>query len=154
MKQHTYSIRTTWTGNTGTGTSSYRDYKRDHEILAPGKTVIQGSSDPSYRGDPLRYNPEELLVASLSGCHMLWYLHLCAVAGIVVLEYTDEATGKMAETADGGGYFEEVILGPTIRVQTGADLQKCVELHEQAHDLCFIANSVKFPVRCKPKILT
>ena len=154
MKKHTYSIRTQWTGNTGTGTSSYKSYRRDHEISAPRKPAIPASSDPSFRGDPERYNPEELLVASLSGCHMLWYLHLCAISGIVVQDYTDEATGRMAETKDGGGHFEEVVLKPTVRVNTEANIQLCVELHEKAHQLCFIASSVNFPVRCEPKIVT
>ena len=154
MKKHAYSIRTLWTGNTGEGTASYRAYKRDHEISAPGKVAIQASSDPSFRGDSARYNPEELLLASLSGCHMLWYLHLCAVAGIVVLDYTDNATGRMVETDDGGGHFEEIVLMPTVRVKPGTDMQLVIELHEKAHHLCFIANSVNFPIRCEPKIVT
>jgi organic hydroperoxide reductase OsmC/OhrA len=154
MKTHTYSIRTLWTGNTGAGTTSYNSYKRDHEISAPGKIAIPASSDPAFRGDPERYNPEELLVASLSGCHMLWYLHLCAVSGIVVEDYTDDATGRMVETAEGGGHFEEVILKPTVRVNPEANLQVCIELHEKAHHLCFIASSMNFPVRCEPKIVT
>jgi organic hydroperoxide reductase OsmC/OhrA len=153
-KTHSYSIRTLWTGNSGEGTTSYRSYRRDHELSAPGKVVIPASSDPSFRGDPKRYNPEELLVASLSGCHMLWYLHLCAVSGIVVQDYTDDATGKMVETEDGNGHFEEVILKPTVRVNPDANVQLCRELHEKAHKLCFIANSMNFPVRCEPKILT
>ncbi len=149
MKEHTYSIRTNWTGNTGEGTASYRGYKRDHEISVPGKISIPGSSDPAFRGDAARYNPEELLVASLSTCHMLWYLHLCAVAGIVVTDYQDQANGKMVETSDGGGRFEEVVLHPAVRVKAGANLELCGELHEKAHQLCFIANSVNFPVRCE-----
>src|SRR5499426_564348 len=106
-KEHHYSVVVTWTGNQGSGTSGYRDYRRDHDISAAGKPIIPASSDPIFRGDASRYNPEDLLVASLSGCHMLWYLHLCADAGIRVTEYRDDATGTMVETADGGGRFAE-----------------------------------------------
>src|SRR5690606_3355257 len=106
-RQHDYSVQVTWTGNLGQGTRGYRAYARDHEISVPGKPTLPGSSDPAFRGDPGRYNPEELLIASLSACHMLWYLHLCADAGIVVLEYLDRASGAMRETPDGGGRFVE-----------------------------------------------
>jgi organic hydroperoxide reductase OsmC/OhrA len=152
-RKHSYSINTRWTGNTGTGTSGYRDYQRDHEISASGKAGIPGSSDPAFRGDKTRYNPEELLIASLSACHMLWYLHLCADAGIVVVEYQDNAQGQMVETEDGGGYFAEVTLMPTVKVATGADPDLARRIHEKAHHLCFIANSVNFPVLCKPSLL-
>src|ERR1700688_4897121 len=100
MKQHNYEIRVEWTGNSGEGTKTYRGYRRDHTIEAGDKPQILGSSDPSFRGDSSRYNPEELLVASLSACHMLSYLHLCAVNHIVVTEYRDDATGLMTETGD------------------------------------------------------
>lgn len=152
MKRHTYSTRTEWTGNLGTGTSGYRAYARDHEISAAGKPAVPASSDPAFRGDPARYNPEELLVASLSSCHMLWYLHLCADAGVVVTHYADDATGTMAETEDGGGHFVEVALRPRVRVAAGADRDLAARLHDRAHHLCFIANSVNFPVTCDPSI--
>src|ERR1700750_1746367 len=100
-KTHRYTTQLRWTGNLGPGTASYRGYTRDHELSAPGKPTLPGSSDPAFRGDASRYNPEELLVASLSSCHMLWYLHLCSEAGVVVTDYTDSATGTMAETTDG-----------------------------------------------------
>ena len=148
-KEHHYSIRVAWTGDLGEGTSSYRAYKRDHEISATGKSPILASSDPAFRGDPSRYNPEELLVASLSTCHMLWYLHLCAEAGIVVRGYLDEARGTMAETADGGGRFIAVTLRPRVRLAAGAGKELANKLHEKAHHLCFIANSVNFPVTCE-----
>jgi len=148
-KEHNYSIRVTWTGDLGAGTSSYRAYKRDHEISAAGKSLILASSDPTFRGDPSRYNPEELLVASLSACHMLWYLHLCADAGLVVRDYLDEARGTMAETEDGGGRFIAVTLQPRVRVAAGASKELATKLHEKAHHLCFIANSVNFPVTCE-----
>src|SRR6476661_292670 len=104
-KEHTYEIDLTWTGNRGTGTSAYRAYDRTHEIGAPGKPALPGSSDPAFRGDGTRYNPEEFLVAALSACHMLAYLHLCADAGVVVTGYVDRARGVMTETESGGGHF-------------------------------------------------
>jgi len=141
-----------WTGNTGVGTSGFRNYKRDHEISASGKSPIPASADPAFRGDPARYNPEELLVASLSACHMLWFLHLCADAGIVVTEYHDDATGAMAETDDGGGHFTQVTLRPVVKVAGQVDPEVARRLHERAHHLCFIANSVNFPVLCEPSL--
>ena len=151
-REHSYSVNVRWTGNTGAGTSGFRNYKRDHEISAPGKPPIPASSDPAFRGDKARYNPEELLVASLSACHMLWYLHLCADAGIVVTEYHDDASGAMAETKDGGGHFTQVTLRPVVKVAGQVDPELARGLHEQAHHLCFIANSVNFPVLCEPSL--
>lgn len=150
---HTYAVTVTWTGNAGTGTSSYRGYERAHEIGVPGKPVIPGSSDPAFRGDAARYNPEETLVASLSACHMLWYLHLCAAAGVIVLGYQDVAEGVMIERPDGGGCFKEVVLQPEVRVAAGTDLGVAKGLHASAHVKCFIANSVNFPIRCEPVFL-
>ena len=151
-KQHSYSVSVRWTGNSGEGTSNYRTYKRDHEISAPGKSPILASSDPTFRGDKSRYNPEDLLVASLSACHMLWFLHLCSEAGIVVTAYQDDAQGTMVETEDGGGHFTEVTLRPVVKVSSGANTHLAAELHERAHHLCFIANSVNFPVLCEPSL--
>lgn len=150
---HTYAVTVTWTGNRGTGTSGYRSYEREHEVVVPGKPVIPGSSDPAFRGDASRYNPEEMLVGSLSTCHMLWYLHLCSAAGIVVQGYQDVAEGVMIERPDGGGRFSEVVLQPEITVAAGTDLPKAEALHAEAHGLCFIANSVNFSVRCEPVFL-
>src|SRR5215467_10489751 len=97
-REHRYQIVTVWTGNLGTGTSAYRAYSRNHEMSSEGKqAAILGSADRHFRGEAPRYNPEELLVAALSACHMLSYLHLCADAGIVVTDYRDEAEGEMAE---------------------------------------------------------
>jgi len=151
-KQHRYETTVRWTGNLGTGTTGYKDYGRNHEISGSGKPVIPGSSDPAFRGDAARYNPEELLVASLSTCHMLWYLHLCAVNKVVVLDYEDHAGGTMEEAADGGGRFLEVTLRPRITVTTGSDLETARRLHHEAHEKCFVANSVNFPVGCEPVI--
>jgi organic hydroperoxide reductase OsmC/OhrA len=148
---HRYSVTTTWTGNRGTGTSGYRSYGRDHEINAGGKSAaIAGSSTPVYRGDADRYNPEELLIASLSACHMLWYLHLCADAGIVVTEYSDEAQGELRVGADGSGQFTSVFLRPSVTITDPGKAAAAAALHHRAHDLCFIARSVNFPVRCEP----
>jgi len=127
----------------GLGTRTYGGYLRDHLITAEGKAPISASSDACFRGDPRRYSPEELLVASLASCHMLWYLHLCAVNGIAVLDYRDAAHGVMEEVEDGGGAFVAVTLRPAVRIVFGVD---CA----QAHGLCFIARSVNFPVRCEP----
>jgi len=152
MKQHNYAVRIDWTGNDGSGTANYRSYRRDHTIAAGGKPPIPGSSDPAFRGDPNRYNPEELLVASLSACHMLWYLHLCAVNGVSVLEYSDAASGIMRENADGSGEFIRVVLKPVVKIAEGGSREKARELHDQAHHLCFIARSVNFPVELAPEI--
>ena len=149
-KRHTYSARVEWTGNQGSGTASYRGYSRAHEITAPGKPTIAGSSDPAFRGDPTRWNPEELLVASLSACHQLWYLHLCADAGIVVQAYRDDAVGVMAEQPDGTGQFERVILRPHVTLAPGADDATARRLHDEAARMCFIARSVSFPVTHEP----
>jgi organic hydroperoxide reductase OsmC/OhrA len=152
-KNHTYQANIVWTGNKGEGTRTYTAYSRAHEISVDGKPVIPGSSDPHFRGDESRYNPEEMLVASLSACHLLWYLHLCSDAGIVVLDYKDEAIGKMVETETGGGHFTEVILRPRATVTPDSDKAKAFELHEKAHRLCFIAASVNFPVRTEPTVI-
>ena len=152
--EHHYAVEVAWTGNLGRGTAAYRAYARDHEIAAAGKPAIAGSSDPAFRGDAARYNPEELLVASLSACHMLWYLHLCADAQVVVTHYLDRAAGVMAEAADGGGRFTEVVLRPEATLAPGSDAALARRLHERAHALCYIAGSVNFPVRCEPVIHT
>ncbi len=150
-KQHLYPIRMTWTGNTGTGTANYRTYDRAHEYSVPGKPVIPGSSDPAFRGDGTRYNPEELLVMAMSSCHMLWYLHLCAEAKVIVTAYDDQAVGTLLEVAATGGHFTEIVLRPTVTLQAGSDAAVAEQLHERAHHLCFVANSVNFPVRCEPR---
>jgi organic hydroperoxide reductase OsmC/OhrA len=152
MKQHFYSVNIEWTGNTGSGTSSYKAYERSHSIQVLHKQPIPASSDPSFRGDKTRYNPEELLLASLSSCHMLWYLHLCAEARIVVKAYVDQAKGTMVETLNGGGYFSEVTLYPIVSVAEKGMIRAAIELHKKANELCFIANSVKFPVHHQPVV--
>lgn len=150
MKTHNYATTINWTGNTGKGTQNYTAYKRDYSISAQGKTEIAGSSDPAFRGDPTRYNPEELLLASLSSCHMLWYLHLCAEAGIIVTAYSDSATGIMTETANGSGRFTEVTLYPVVTVTESTMIETANDLHKKANELCYIANSCNFPIHHKP----
>ena len=150
-KTHTYSANVEWTGNKGTGTSSYRAYGREHVIRQEGKPDIAGSADPAFRGDKSKHNPEDMLVASLSTCHMLWYLHLAAEAGVVVTAYTDAAMGTMVEDAERGGYFTEVVLHPAVTISAG-DAAVAQRLHEAAHHKCYIANSVNFPVRCEPVV--
>lgn len=152
VKQHRYAVEMEWTGNTGSGTATYRSYSRSYETRAEGRAPIAGSSDPHFRGDPARWNPEQLLVSALSSCHMLSYLHLCATAGIAVQQYRDNAEGFMAETRDGSGSFTRVVLRPAVRCSPGADLAQARELHHAAHAKCFIANSVNFPVECEPTI--
>jgi len=151
-REHRYETTVEWTGNLGAGTASYKSYARAHQIAAPGKPPIPGSSDPLFRGDAGRYNPADLLIASLSACHMLWYLHLCADAGIVVTDYRDHARGTEIETEDGGGRFTEVVLRPQVTLASGGDAALAESLHARAHALCFIANSVNFPVRHEPSI--
>ncbi|WP_440881096.1 OsmC family protein [Tenacibaculum sp. C7A-26P2] len=150
-KQHYYNATIKWTGNNGTGTSGYRDYERSHEIIVKEKTVIKGSSDPSFRGDITKHNPEDMLVSSVSTCHMLWYLHLCSEAGVVVMEYLDNVTGTMIETNNGGGKFTEIILQPMVVVQKSSMIEKANNLHHKANELCYIANSLNFPVSHIPK---
>ncbi|SEB43459.1 Organic hydroperoxide reductase OsmC/OhrA [Tenacibaculum sp. MAR_2009_124] len=150
-RQHNYNAIIKWTGNNGTGTSGYRDYERNHEIIIENKTTIAASSDPSFRGDRTKHNPEDLLVSSVSTCHMLWYLHLCSEAGVVVVEYIDNVKGTMVETNNGGGKFTEIILQPMVVVQKSSMVEKANKLHHKANELCYIANSLNFPINHIPK---
>ncbi|MBO6794805.1 MAG: OsmC family protein [Balneolaceae bacterium] len=146
-KTHHYTTKITWTGNTGTGTSGYTHFSRDHEIEVGTKTIIKASSDPAFRGDPARHNPEELFLSSLSSCHMLWFLHLCTVEGVVVVDYQDEATGVMEESANGSGKFIEATLHPVVTVAEERMVSKVDSIHSRANKMCFIANSCNFPVK-------
>ncbi len=148
---HRYDVIVTWTGNTGTGTSAYNAYSRAFELEAEGRHGIAGSSDTAFRGDDGRWNPEQMLVGSLSSCHKLWVLHLAAVAGVVITGYVDHAEGFMRTTPGAEtGRFEEVTLRPEVTVALGSDASKLSTIHEDAHRRCFIANSVNFPVRVEP----
>jgi organic hydroperoxide reductase OsmC/OhrA len=151
--RHEYRITVTWEGDRGTGTSGYRAYGRDHRIAAAGKPDILASADPHFLGDPARWNPEEMLLASVSACHKLWYLHFCAVSGVIVTAYQDDAEGTMQMDSDGGGRFTEIVLKPRVTIKTGTYPELALELHEDAHEKCFIANSVNFPVRCEAVIV-
>lgn len=149
---HRYRATITWTGNLGTGTENYRAYSRNHDVSVEGKPVIAGSSDSSFKGDSSRHTPEDLLVCSLSECHMLWYLHLCAVNGVVVIAYNDNAEGEMLENQDGSGQFQRVTLHPHVVVANQTMLDQAKSLHVEANRLCFIARSVNFPVSHEPHI--
>src|SRR6478735_9746867 len=144
--EHRYSVRTTWTGDRGTGTSGYRDYDRAVTVEIEGKPDLLASADKPFRGDASRWNPEDLLLAALSECHLLSYLHACVQAGVVVVGYEDDASGLMVEDGRGGGAFREVILRPRVTVADASMTDAATAAHEQAHEWCFIANSVNFPV--------
>ncbi|MFF0448773.1 OsmC family protein [Streptomyces sp. NPDC004609] len=150
---HTYDVTVEWTGNLGSGTDGYRSFSRDHEVLADGKPGIAASSDPAFRGDPARWNPEELLVASVAQCHMLWYLHLCAVGGVAVVDYEDHAHGTMTmDASGGGGQITGVLLRPEVTVADASMAEKARALHGEVHAVCFIARSVNFPITHAPVI--
>lgn len=151
-RQHQYPVQVVWTGNHGSGTKTYQGYGREHEVHVAGKPVIAGLSDAAFRGDAGKHNPEDLLVAALSSCHMLWYLHLAAVAGVVVTEYVDDAVGILQERGN-DGRFIEAVLRPRVTIAAGSDPDVAKRVHEDAHHACFIANSVNFPVRCEPRIV-
>lgn len=150
--RHTYALTTTWTGNRGTGTTGYRDYTRDVIISVEGKPDLLASADAPFRGDPSRWNPEDLLLAALSECHLLSYLHACVTTGVVVLAYTDAATGTM-QVQGNSGAFTEVTLRPTVTVADASMVQAALAAHDAAHRWCFIANSVNFPVRHDPQVI-
>jgi organic hydroperoxide reductase OsmC/OhrA len=162
IRTHSYDVTVAWTGNRGSGTSGYREYGRDHEVTVSGAgdenddaerpRPIAGSSDSTFRGDAARWNPEQLLLAALAQCHMLSYLHACAANGIVVTGYADDAHGTRTETTDGGGHFTEVVLRPRVTVAAPDMTEKAARLHDEAHERCFIANSVNFPVRHEPVV--
>ncbi|WP_426595648.1 OsmC family protein [Cellulomonas sp. McL0617] len=155
---HTYSVDLTWTGAGASGTASYTSYSRDHEVRIGTKPALLGSSDPAFRGDPSRFNPEELLVSSLAQCHMLWFLHLASSAGVVVVGYEDQAVGTMRIEAAGQGQFREVVLRPRVvvgqagRLPDGSPVTDALlsDVHRLAHEHCFISRSVNFPVRHEP----
>jgi organic hydroperoxide reductase OsmC/OhrA len=151
LKSHTYTASVHWAAGESEGTTSYRSYARDHIISVAGKPAIEASSDPAFRGNAARYNPEELLVAGLSACHMLWFLHLCAVNGVTVVDYRDDATGTMEQNADGSGQFTRVVLRPAVKLSGEGDDAKLARLHDEAHHFCQLARSVNFPVDVEPQ---
>jgi organic hydroperoxide reductase OsmC/OhrA len=149
---HSYKARLVWEGNLGDGTSTYTGYGRKYRLKIDGKPDLIGSADPIFRGDANAYNPEDLFVAALSSCHLLSYLALCARSKINVVAYEDDASGTLLIRPDGGGKFESVTLRPTVTIAPGGDEKRALELHETAHDLCFIAASVSVPIRQEPQI--
>jgi organic hydroperoxide reductase OsmC/OhrA len=144
---HDYKARLVWDGNLGDGTSTYAGYGRRYRVQFAGKPDLPGSADPIFRGDATLYNPEDLFVASLSSCHLLSYLALCARSRINVVAYEDDASGTLVLRPDGAGKFESVTLRPSVTIAAGSDEKRAMELHETAHDMCFIAASVAVPVR-------
>ena len=150
LSEHTYALTVQWTGNRGGGTSSYRSYSRDHDVLIPGLPVLKGSADPTFHGDRERYNPEQLLLAALAQCHMLSYLHVAVKHGVVVTDYRDEASGRMRLNRDGSGQFEQVTLHPRVSVADAGQVDLAAGLHHEANQVCFIARSVNFPVLHQP----
>lgn len=152
-KEHHYKLNLKWVGNLGTGTRDYKGYSRNHEYTAGNKPKIAGSSDPAFRGDPDRWNPEELLLCAVASCHKLVYLHLCHDNGVDIIAYEDDATGTMVETSNGGGHFTEITLHPRVMISITSDAQKARDLHHHVSELCFIAQSVNFPIHHKPIIV-
>jgi len=146
VKEHLYTATVTWTGNQGDGTSDYKAFTRDYDIICAGKPIVKGSADPGYLGDVTRHNPEDMLLAALSACHMLWYLHLCTVSKVVVTAYEDAAEGKMLTNPDGSGEFTNVTLKPRITITSDSDAAIAASLHDKANAMCFIARSVNFAV--------
>jgi len=150
ISDHRYALAVQWTGNLGTGTSSYRGYSRDHDVVIPGLPVLKGSADSTFHGDKERYNPEQLLLAALAQCHMLSYLHVAVKHGVVVTDYRDEASGLLLLNRDGSGQFEKVTLRPRVTVADAGQAELAGRLHHEANRVCFIARSVNFPVDHEP----
>lgn len=150
---HDYTARVVWDGNTGEGTARYAGYQRAYRVLVAGKPELEGSADPAFRGDASKHNPEDLFLASISACHMLFYLALCALEGVRVIAYEDDAHGSMAMDADGGGRFVEVLLRPRVVVSADSDAGVAEALHAVAHARCFIANSCSVPIRNEASIV-
>lgn len=150
--QHNYKLAVKWTGNQGSGTSNFKDFERSYSVIIENKLPIFGSSDPEFRGDKTKHNPEELLLAAVSSCHMLWYLHLCLEAKIVIIDYVDNATGILQEFENGNGKFTSITLNPCIIVTEKSMIEKAFELHKKANEFCFVSNSLNIEVAHLPII--
>lgn len=148
--EHNYKLTAVWTGNKGVGTKNVRTYDRSHTVTIQGKPELFLTTDNAAVGDKTKLNPEDLLVTAISSCHMLSYLYVCAMEGIVVTSYIDQATGIMIEKENGGGSFKEVTLNPVFSVAAESMVEKALDLHHKAHEICYIANSVNFEVKCNP----
>lgn len=151
-REHNYKLSLRWDGNKGQGTSDYKAYGREYSVGIAEKETLIGSADPTFRGDKTKYNPEDMLVTALSACHLLSYLHVCTVGGVVVVDYVDNATGLMVTKSDGSGHFVEVVLNPVVTVADPSMVERAMEFHKKASELCFIANSVNFPVKHVPVV--
>lgn len=151
--EHHYRLRSTWTGDRGSGTSGPRDYDRSVSLEVDGKPLLEASADTPFRGDPAKWNPEELLLGALSECHLLSYLYACVSVGVVVVAYEDDARGTLVEDGKGGGAFSEVVLHPRVTVAEASMVDAAIAAHRQAREWCFIANSVNFPVRHEPVVV-
>jgi organic hydroperoxide reductase OsmC/OhrA len=143
---HRYPAKLVWTGAAQGPTSSYEAYSREYTIELAGKPPLRGTADPAFRGDPRLHNPEEFLVIALSSCHMLSFLALAARRRVLVVGYEDDAIGTMA-LKDGRVRFTDVLLRPRVTLAPGSDGVVVPAINAKAHELCFIANSVNFPVR-------
>ena len=152
-KKHDFPARIIWTGNKGTGTSAYRAYDRTWDMALDGKETVHCSNDPMLGGDPSKYNPEDLLITALSSCHMLWYLHLCSQAGVTVTAYEDNPIGIGESEPDGSGEFVEAILKPRITITNDSNVDTARAIHDEIHNYCFIARSVKFPVSYEVEVI-
>ncbi|ADR21107.1 peroxiredoxin [Marivirga tractuosa] len=152
MKDHHYQSLLKWTGNTGKGTKSYTSYERSYDIIIENKPTLKGSADPGFRGDASLHNPEDVFLASISSCHMLWYLHLCAVNKITVIDYQDKASATMQEDSQGKGHFTGAILHPEVIILEKDKIELAESLHQKANEYCFIANSCNFPIQHDPTI--
>lgn len=154
MSEHRYAANLIWDGNTGEGTRDYGSYSRRYRVQVGGKPELAGTADPAFRGEADRHNPEDLFLAAIAACHMLFYLALCARRGVRVLAYQDRPSGTMATRADGGGAFAEILLRPRVLVAPESDPGLAVRLHDSAHELCFLANSCRFPIRHQATVET
>ena len=148
--EHNYKLTAEWTGNKGDGTKNVRTYDRSHTVSIQGKPDLFLTTDNPAVGDKSKLNPEDLLVSALSSCHMLSYLYLCSLEGVIITSYLDNATGIMIENESGGGKFKEVTLNPIVSVTEVSMVEKAIALHHKAHEICYIANSVNFEVKCNP----
>jgi organic hydroperoxide reductase OsmC/OhrA len=149
-QEHRYKLKTVWEGNTGKGTINVREYDRSHTVSIDNKPHLHLTTDNAAVGDKTKLNPEDLLVSAVSSCHMLSYLYVCAMGGIVITSYEDNATGLMIENPDGGGSFREIMLNPVFTVSEISMKEKAISLHHRAHEICYIANSVNFEIKCNP----
>ncbi len=149
MSEHKATINWTHTG----GEFNFNSYTRNHTWTFANGVTIEGSAAPAYKGDDSKTDPEEAFVASLASCHMLTFLALCTKAKLKVASYTDEAVGHLEKIEGSKLAITRVELHPKITFEGDEPTQdKLDELHHNAHDLCFIANSVTTEVTVQPPV--